>query len=114
MKFRPATELIERLSVLEQGYICREVLIELVWVLERTYRYSRAQIGVALIELVSAAELVIEIADDLSFIVELYVNEGFDFADLLVIAATRRAGARELVTFDLRAARLPDVRMIGE
>lgn len=110
---RIATDVIEALSDLERGFVCREVMIELVWVLERAYAFTRTDIAAALDGLLSATELELEAADDLGLAIELYRNDGYGFADLMIAAAARRSGARELVTFDRKAARLRDVRLLG-
>jgi len=109
-----ATELIDQLTEDAQGFVSREVLIELVWVLERAYRLGRAEIAVALDGLLSATELDIEGSDELAPALELYRNDGFGFADLMIAAAARRSGASELLTFDRQAARLPGVRLLGD
>lgn len=105
--------LIDRLTDAAPGFIGREVLVELVWVLERAYGYERADIAAAFDGLLSATELLIEDADDIGLALELYRNDGFGFADLMIVAAARRAGAVELVTFDRKAARLPGVRLLS-
>ena len=110
---RLATEAIDQLSDAVPGFVSREVLVELVWVLERAYRLGRAEIAGALDGLLTSTELVIEGADEVGPAVELYRNDGFGFADLMIAGAARRAGASELVTFDRRAARLPGVRLLG-
>jgi predicted nucleic-acid-binding protein len=110
---RLAAEIFDLLTQAAPGFVSREVLVELVWVLERAYRLGRAEIAGALDGLLASTELVIEGADDVGPALELYRNEGFGFADLTIAAAARRAGARELVTFDRKAARLPGVRLIG-
>ena len=109
---RMAGEMIERLTGTDPGFVGREVLVELVWVLERAYGYSRSEIAGALDGLLSATELVIEAADDVGPALELYRNDGYGFADLMIAAAARRVGAAELVTFDRKAARLPGVRLL--
>ena len=109
-----ATKVIEQLTDGAQGFVSREVLIELVWVLERAYRIGRAEIAVALDGLLSATELNIEGSDEFAPALELYRNDGFGFADLMIAAAARRAGANELVTFDRKAARLPGVRLLSD
>lgn len=109
-----ATKVIEQLTEDAQGFVSREVLIELVWVLERAYRLGRAEIAAALDGLLSATELDIEGSDEVAPALELYRNDGFGFADLMIAAAARRAGASELLTFDRKAARLPGVRLLGE
>jgi predicted nucleic-acid-binding protein len=107
-----ASDVIDGLSEAVQGFVGREVLIELVWVLERAYGFSRMEIANALDGLLAAIELVIENADDLGLAIELYRNDGYGFADMMIAAAARRAGARELVTFDRKAARLRGVRLL--
>ena len=109
-----ATKVIEQLTDDAQGFVSREVLIELVWVLERAYRLGRAEIAVALDGLLSATELDIEGSDEVAPALELYRNDGFGFADLMIAAAARRAGANELVTFDRKAASLPGVRLLSD
>lgn len=109
-----ATNVIDQLTDEAQGFVSREVLIELVWVLERAYRLGRAEIAVALDGLLSATELNIEGSDEFAPALELYRNDGFGFADLMIAAAARRAGANELVTFDRKAARLPGVRLLSD
>jgi predicted nucleic-acid-binding protein len=110
---RLATDLVEQLTDDASGFVSREVLIELVWVLERAYRLGRAEIAAALDGLLAATELQIEGVDQVGPALELYRNEGFGFADLMIAAAARRAGASELVTFDRKVARLPGVRLLG-
>ena len=107
-----ASDVIDGLSEADLGFVGREVLIELVWVLERAYGFSRMEIANALDGLLAAIELVIENADDLGLAIELYRNDGYGFAVMMIAAAARRAGARELVTFDRKAARLRGVRLL--
>jgi predicted nucleic-acid-binding protein len=109
-----ATKVIDQLTDDAQGFVSREVLVELVWVLERAYRLGRAEIAAVLDGLLSATELDIEGSDEVAPALELYRNDGFGFADLMIAAAARRAGANELVTFDRKAARLPGVRLLGD
>jgi len=107
-----ATDIVEQLTDDAPGFLSREVLIELVWVLERAYGFGRAEIAIAIGDLLSATELEIECADEVAPALELYRNDGFGFADLMIAAAARRVGAVELVTFDKKAARLKGVRLI--
>jgi predicted nucleic-acid-binding protein len=109
-----AGEIIDQLTDAAPGFIGREVVVELVWVLERAYGYERANIATAFDGLLSARELLLEDADDIGPALELYRNEGFGFADLMIAAAARRAGAVELVTFDRKAARLSCVRLLSD
>ena len=56
----------------QPAFICREVLVELVWVLERSYRYSRNEITDSVMGLISAAKLHVETAQDVAEILPLY------------------------------------------
>lgn len=110
---RIATTLMDQLTDAAPGFVGREVLLELVWVLERAYGYPRADIAAVLDGLLASIELVIEAADTVGMAVDRYRNEGFGFADLMIAAAARRAEATELVTFDRKAARLSGVRLLS-
>lgn len=109
-----ATRVIDQLTDDAPGFVSREVLIELVWVLERAYRLGRPEIATALDGLLSATEMEVEGSDEVAPALELYRNDGFGFADLMIAAAARRAGATELVTFDRKATRLPGVHLIKD
>jgi predicted nucleic-acid-binding protein len=107
-----AGELVAGLTAHTPGFICREVVVELVWVLERRYGFPRAEITAALEGLLAAAEIVVEAADDVGWALFRYREEGLGFADLMIAAAARRAGASKLVTFDQKAARIKGVRLL--
>ncbi len=107
-----AGEVMGRLTDENPGFIAREVLVELVWVLGRAYGFGRSDIAAAIDGLLSSTELVVEEGDMVGGIVERYRVEGFGFADLMIAAAAQRVDATELVTFDRKAARLPGVRLL--
>lgn len=110
---RLASEIFESLDDHSQGFVSREVLLELVWVLERAYGYSRTEIAAAVNGLLSSTELVIEASNDIGWALEFYRSGSFGFADVMIAAAARRIGAQALVTFDRKAAQLPGVRLLG-
>ena len=110
---RQAEELFASLSQEEPGFVCRETLLELVWVLGHTYDYSRAEIAQVLEGLLAATELEIENADALGAVLHLYADRGFDFADLMIRQVSQQRGADRVLTFDRRAARLEGVELIG-
>ena len=107
-----AETLLRRLTLEEPGFVCREVLVELVRVLERYYRFERDQIATVLNELVVVAAVEIECASDVAEATGGYRRGGADFADRMIAAAARRAGAVPLYTFDRKAARLPGVTLL--
>ena len=111
---RLASDFIGQLTEAEPGFVCREVLVELVWVLERAYRFGRVEIAQAIEGLLSATELVVEAADDVGSAIDLYRRESYGFADLMIASSVRRADAKGLVTFDRKAGRLPNVRLLSD
>ncbi len=100
------------LSEDEPGFIAREVVLELVWVLARAYHFTRTEIAAALEGLLSAIELEVEDAETLGAVLGLYVGEAHDFADLVIREVGLRAGVSRLVTFDVKASRLDDVELL--
>jgi len=107
-----AEKTISGCSADRQGFVCREVLLELVWVLEGGYQYSRDDIANALTALVQAPELKIECAEDVLSMLPQYQHDGFGFSDLMIWKAAHRAGATSLMTFDRRAARLDGAELL--
>ena len=112
-QFQVAAGLIEGCTRDVPGYVCREVMIELVWVLERAYKYSHEEIAEALLSIVTASQLSVENAQDIASVVNLYRKEGYDFADLMIRQAAQRTENRVLKTFDQKLARLDGVELLG-
>ena len=63
----------------------------------------RREIASAVNGILSSTELVVEAAHDVGRAIELYRSGSFGFADLMIAAAARRSGAKELVSVDRRA-----------
>ena len=112
-QFEVAAGLIKGCTSDAPGYVCREVMIELVWVLERSYKYSRKEIAEALLSIVTASQFSVENAQDIASVVNLYRKEGYDFADLMIRQAAQRTENRILKTFDQKLARLDGVELLG-
>ncbi len=110
---RAARALIAELSPEAPGFVCREVLVELVWVLERAYGFSRDRIASVLEILFGTPALRIEVADDVIRAAFGYRRGGAEFADRMIAAAARRAGAAALYTFDRQAARLENATLLA-
>ena len=107
-----ARALLEGLTTDNPGFICREVMIEVVWVLERSYRFSREEIASIVIELIDTDTLVIEDDNDVAQGVIAYRQGAADFSDLMILAAANRVGARPLYTFDRRLSRLQGTALV--
>ncbi len=107
-----ANELLSSLTVDRPGFVCREVVVELVWVLERAYGFPRDQIADVLEHLVSTEVLVIEAADDVAQAAFRYRTVSAGFSDLIILAAAERAQALPMYTFDQKAARQEGVVLL--
>lgn len=109
-----ARALLTDLTPERPGFVCREVAVELAWVLDRAYGFSRDQIATVFEELVATAELRFEEADDVVRAALRYRQGGAGFSDQMILAAARRSGAEVLYTFDRQAAQLEDAALLGK
>ena len=107
-----ARALLEGLTSEQPGFICREVALEFVWVLERGYRFPRDRIADVLIELTATENLVIEAVDDVARAALSYRQGGGGFSDLMIAAAAERVGANPLYTFDRALARVKGAALL--
>jgi len=110
---KAAQDLMATFTEAEPGFICREVLVELVWVLEYAYAFPRPDISRALDGLMEARELVIEAADRAAIAVDRYRKGGAGFADQMIALAGQGVGCQATVTFDRKAAGLPGMSLLG-
>ena len=109
-----ARKMLEGLTPETSGFICREVIVETVWVLERAYRFPRIQIADVLIELVSTDSLVVETADDVASAAFRYRQGSVGFSDMMILSAGQRAGHSPLYTFDQTLARVEGAALLGD
>ena len=108
-----ARALIDDLTPEDLGFICRDVVLEVAWVLERSYRLTRPQIAEALLNLTASDTLVVEHSDDVAAAAYRFRQGGVGFADLMILRATERANSTPLLTFDRRLARMPGAELLG-
>ena len=96
----------------DPGWINRIVAIEIVWVLERAYRFSREQIADAMERLLHTAELAFEDSDQLRTALAAY-RKGADLADAFLGEVNRIKTCTTTITFDRHAAgRLPTFTLL--
>jgi len=107
-----ASDLVDGLTESEPGYICREVIVELVWVLERAYKMPRNQIAQAIEGLLASRELVVEDADCVGLALSRYSTGGAGFSDRMILLASVDAECACLVTFDKTLARDSGVQLL--
>lgn len=109
-----ARALLAELTADRPGFVCREVIVELSWVLDRAYGFSRERVATVFEELVGTQELQFEAADDVLRSAEGFRRGGAGFSDQMIAAAARRSGADTLYTFDRQAAQLRGAASLPE
>jgi predicted nucleic-acid-binding protein len=108
-----ANTVFAELTVVAPGFVCREVLVELVWVLQKIYRLPRTDIADAVEGLLGAREIVVESADHVAVAVDRLRKGGAGFADQMIALAGQGAGCGKTITFDRKAAGLPGMTLLG-
>ena len=109
-----AESLLDQLTPSRPGFVSREVALEIVWVLERSYKFSRTQIVEVLTTMIGAENLVVEFDEDIARATIIYEQSGTDFSDLAILMASKRVGCEMLFTFDRRFARMDGVTLLDE
>ena len=108
-----ANTVFAELTAVAPGFVCREVLVELVWVLQKIYRLPRTDIADAVEGLLGAREIVVESADQVAIAVDRLRKGGAGFADQMIALAGQGAGCGKTITFDRKAAGLPGMTLLG-
>jgi predicted nucleic-acid-binding protein len=91
------------------AFIPELILIELVWVLARAYKFDRARVAGEVERLIATVGLAIENEDIVIAALGAFREGTADFSDHVVLEHARRAGATPVRTFDERFAREADV-----
>lgn len=102
-----ATRLLSRLTEASPGYVNTVVLVELVWSLERGYKYGSAEISGAIEALLASTAYMIEQRDAVGRALTRAEEHGIGIADALICELNQASGCTSTLTFDARAARVP-------
>lgn len=98
-----ATDLFATLTEDAPAYLPREVMIELVWVLERAYHLPRTDIADAIDGLLASREILIEDADRVGLANDRYRQGGPGFSDQMIALGATDAGCSATYSFDRKA-----------
>lgn len=93
-------------------YINNIVLCELIWVLERGYKYSKQQISLAIRTLLSTQEFVFEHLEASWLALEVYEKNNADFSDALIGEVNKFRGCNTTVTLDIAASKLTTFNLL--
>lgn len=100
-----ATQFLESLSLENQGVINTVVIIEVIWVLSRSYKQSKETIALILEELFS---MPIFIFDNLPLLLKalaIYKESKADFSDIFICLFNQSLNCEKTVTFDVGASK---------
>lgn len=88
------------------GFINSVVLAEVVWVLDRVYRFPRRQIAAAIESLLMGQDRIVEYHDDVQAALAEYRSSNIDFIDAVIGRINLARGCEATATFDRKAAKL--------
>ncbi len=108
-----AVRLIDSLSADSPGFLSLIVIVELVWVLDVSYRFKKSEIERVLETLLRSKELVIERAEIVAQALRKFSAGRADFADCLIERSGHAAECQYTVTFDRNAARAAGMKLLG-
>jgi predicted nucleic-acid-binding protein len=108
-----AVRLIDSLSPDSPGFLSLIVIVELVWVLEVSYRFKKSEIEQVLETLLRSKELVVERAEIVSQALRKFSASRADFADCLIERCGHAADCPYTATFDRNAAGAAGMKLLG-
>ena len=109
---RKATACIGRLTEGSPGFISLVVVAETAWVLKTGHKMADTVIAAAIERLLQASELVVQNEAQVFYAVALAKQGRASLADALIGALGSQAGCDHTLTFDRKAARLPEFELL--
>ncbi|KAA0700484.1 type II toxin-antitoxin system VapC family toxin [Neorhizobium sp. P12A] len=100
------SEIAERFLLSNEIVIPNQTLCELIWVLRRLYKFTAAELRLAIEELLQTERIILDraaVANGIDF-----MDAGGDFADGIIAAEGLRLGGEFFATFDRKAAAVFD------
>jgi len=108
-----AVKLIEdHLGQKQSMFINNIVFCELIWVLERGYKYSKQQISSAIRILLSAQEFAFEQLDSLWIALDKYEKDNIDFSDALIGELNKSYKCAHTYSFDTQASKMSNFELL--
>lgn len=104
----------DRLTEEHPGFISLVTMVETVWVLDRSYGLSTAEIAAAVERILQTDILFVQNEQEV-FTAMVAVRAGTgSFSDALIGVLGTRAGCAATLTFDKKAARLKEFELVTE
>ena len=92
-------------------FINNIVMCELIWVLERGYKYSREAISNVIKQMLSTEEFAFENQKLLWLSLNQYIHSHLDFADALIAEINKELGCSITLTFDKGATKASNFKL---
>ncbi len=99
-------------SAEDPALVSTVAVVETVWVLEDVYGYSRAEIAAAVEGLLSMAQLRVDDGGAVAVALHRFRRATADFADCLLGVVNVALGCSHTATFDRKASRLDEFRLV--
>lgn len=96
----------------ETLFVPISVALELEWVLRSRYKFSKADVLLALSSILAAVELEFESEDALEQALVNYEEGNADYADYLHLALSQRGDALPFWTFDVGASKAEGAKLL--
>jgi predicted nucleic-acid-binding protein len=87
------------------------VMCELVWVLERGYKYSKEEVSKVIKQMLSTEEFAFENQELLWLALSQYNQNKLDFSDALIGELNKKFGCSETLTFDQAAIKANNFKL---
>jgi predicted nucleic-acid-binding protein len=101
-----ANALIENLDDASPGFVTLVTLVELSWVLESAYHFTRQQVAEVMQTLMTVDTIKLDRAAVVASAVRVYAASKADFSDCLIERLSANAGCERTMTFDKAAAKM--------
>jgi len=95
------------------GFVNLIVLCELVWVLNKAYRFARSDIAKLISGMLANRALVLEARDEVAAALHGFEADGLDFPDLLIGGINRSRGCQFTATFDRKATKQDGFKLLS-
>jgi predicted nucleic-acid-binding protein len=108
-----ANQLIEALTAVSPGYISLICLAELYWVLDHTYKLTRAEIIQAIRAIITSETLLLQDSELVERAFYVYSKGNADFDDCLIAQCAFAANCESIMTFDKLAAKNSGMQLLA-
>ncbi len=107
-----ANSLIESLDDASPGFVTLVTVVELSWVLESVYNFTRQQFAEVMQTLMTVDTIKLDRAAVVASAVRMYAGSKADFSDCLIERLSASAGCEQTMTFDKAAAKMAGMVLI--